>query len=103
MGVVVEATQLDLDRRVALKFLRKSALPEGQNTLNRFEREARTIARLRGAHVVQVFDVGRLDHGEPFIVMELLHGEDLSAVLDREKRLPIASAVDYVLQTCEAM
>jgi serine/threonine-protein kinase len=103
MGVVVEATQLDLERRVALKFLRKAALPEGPNTLNRFEREARTVAKLRGAHVVQVFDVGRLEHGEPFIVMELLQGEDLSAVLDREKRLPIATAVDYVLQACEAM
>lgn len=103
MGVVVEATQLDLDRRVALKFLRTSALPEKSSALTRFEREARTIARLRGEHVVQVYDVGRLAQGEPFIVMELLSGEDLSAVLDREQRLPVATAIDYVLQACEAM
>lgn len=103
MGVVVEATQVDLDRRVALKFLRTSALPEKSSALTRFEREARTIARLRGEHIVQVFDVGRLEHGEPFIVMELLSGEDLSVVLDREQRLPIATAIDYVLQACEAM
>jgi serine/threonine-protein kinase len=103
MGMVVEALQLDLDRRVALKFLRKSDLPEKSSALTRFEREARTIARLRGEHIVQVYDVGRLEHGEPFIVMELLAGEDLSAVLDREQRLPVATAVDYVLQACEAM
>jgi serine/threonine-protein kinase len=103
MGVVVEATQLDLERRVALKFLRKATTPETAVALARFEREARAVARLRGAHVVQIYDVGRLEHGEPFIVMELLHGEDLSKVLDRELRLPIPTAVDYVLQTCEAM
>jgi serine/threonine protein kinase len=103
MGVVVEATQLDLERRVALKFLRGSALPEQGSALSRFEREARTIARLRGEHIVQIYDVGRLEHGEPFIVMELLTGEDLSALLDREQRLPVATAVDYVLQACEAM
>lgn len=103
MGVVVEATQLDLERRVALKFLRQSAVPGEVSALTRFEREARTIARLRGEHIVQIYDVGRLEHGEPFIVMELLTGEDLSALLDREQRLPVATAVDYVLQACEAM
>jgi eukaryotic-like serine/threonine-protein kinase len=103
MGVVVEATQLDLERRVALKFLRQSVVPEQGSALTRFEREARTIARMRGEHVVQVYDVGRLEHGEPFIVMELLTGEDLSALLERERRLPVATAVDYVLQACEAM
>jgi serine/threonine-protein kinase len=103
MGVVVEATQLDLERRVALKFLRQATMSETTVALARFEREARAVARLRGAHVVQIYDVGRLEHGEPFIVMELLHGEDLSKVLDREQRLSIATAVDYVLQACEAM
>src|SRR4051812_1416685 len=103
MGVVVEATQLDLERRVALKLLRQSAAPEETSALTRFEREARTIARLRGEHIVQIYDVGRLEHGEAFIVMELLTGEDLSALLDREHRLPVATAVDYVLQACEAM
>jgi eukaryotic-like serine/threonine-protein kinase len=103
MGVVVEATQLDLDRRVALKFLRNAVLPETSVALTRFEREARTVARLRGAHIVQVYDVGKLEHGEPFIVMELLAGEDLSVLLDRELRLSVADAVDYILQSCEAM
>jgi serine/threonine-protein kinase len=103
MGVVVEATQLDLERRVALKFLRIDKNPDTRVALLRFEREARTVARLRGDHVVQVFDVGKLDQGEPFIVMELLRGEDLCSVLEREQRLPLATAVDYTLQICEAM
>jgi eukaryotic-like serine/threonine-protein kinase len=103
MGVVVEATQLDLERRVALKFLRKSKTAESSVALARFEREARTVARLRGPHVVQVYDVGKLEHGEPFIVMELLDGEDLSSMLERERRLSVPQAVDYLAQTCEAM
>ena len=103
MGVVVEATQLGLERRVALKFLKTAPAPDAGKSLTRFEREARTVAHLRGPHVVQVYDVGRLDTGEPFIVMELLNGEDLSALLAREQRLPVATAVDYVLQACEAM
>jgi eukaryotic-like serine/threonine-protein kinase len=103
MGVVVEATQLDLERRVALKFLRHATLPETSTALQRFEREARAVARLRGPHVVQVFDVGRLEHGEPFIVMELLTGEDLKAVLDREGPLPVTTAVEHLAQTCEAI
>ncbi len=103
MGVVVEATQVDLERRVALKFLRPERVADSPVALARFEREARMVARLKGAHVVQVYDVGKLEHGEPFIVMELLHGEDLSTILDRERRLPLALAADYVIQTCEAM
>ncbi|MEZ4374560.1 MAG: serine/threonine-protein kinase [Polyangiaceae bacterium] len=104
MGVVVEAMQLGLNRRVALKFLRADT----QGTLGevaqiRFEREAQAAAQLRGEHIAQVYDVGTLDGGEPFIVMEFLQGEDLGDLLERRGRLPIADAVAYVLSACEAI
>ncbi len=104
MGVVVEALQLGLNRRVALKFLRADT----QGTLGeiaqiRFEREAQAAAQLRGEHIAQVYDVGTLEGGEPFIVMEFLQGEDLGDLIERRGRLPVEDAVGYVLSACEAI
>ena len=103
MGVVVEATQLDLDRPVALKFLTGVAGGTPEVALVRFEREARSAAKLRGDHVVRIHDVGKLEDGAPYICMELLQGEDLLTVLVRNRRLPIAEAVGYVLEACEGL
>ncbi len=100
MGVVVGATHLELDQRVAIKFLRDAS----PDALARFQREARLIVRLKSVHVARVFDIGTLDDDTPFIVMEMLEGEDLSKVLEkRGGRLPIELAVDYVLEACEAI
>src|SRR3954467_15101783 len=76
MGVVVAARHRQLGRMVAIKFLREGMASRG-GVLARFEREARVVAGLTGEHVAQVFDVGRLESGEPYIVMELLEGETL--------------------------
>jgi tRNA A-37 threonylcarbamoyl transferase component Bud32 len=102
MGVVVEARHLDLDQRVALKFL--LAHRAGHEELHgRFLREARAAGCLRTPHVTRVSDVGRLDSGAPYMVMELLDGRDLEATLRERGRLPVAEAVEYILQTCEAV
>ena len=76
MGLVFEAQHLRLRQSVAIKFLRPEVvvLPEA---IERFEREARASARLRGPHVVHVLDVDTDDHGRPYMVMELLRGRDL--------------------------
>ena len=102
MGVVVAAYHLQLEQRVALKFLRASALrdPSGRA---RFDREARAAARIRGEHVARVLDVGHLESGAPYLVMEYLEGLDLSAWLSRRGPLPVELAVDFVLQACEAV
>lgn len=102
MGIVVQATHLQLGQRVALKFLLHSALnvPEA---IERFLREARAAVQIRGEHVARVTDVGTLESGSPYMVMEYLHGSDLSAVLHDRGPLPISEAADYVLQTCEAL
>jgi serine/threonine-protein kinase len=102
MGVVVAATHLQLDQRVALKFM----LPEAQRLpllLERFAREARAAVRLQSEHVARVLDVGTLDSGSPYMVMEYLDGSDLGSIVETRGALPVETAVDFVLQACDAV
>jgi eukaryotic-like serine/threonine-protein kinase len=102
MGVVVLARHIQLDQLVALKFLLTQSLDKPK-IVARFEQEARAVVKLRGEHVARVLDVGTMETGAPYIVMEYLEGEDLANTLERRGALPIAEAVDYLLQTCEAL
>jgi serine/threonine-protein kinase len=99
MGVVVAATHLELDQRVAIKFL----LDVSPDAIARFQREARLLVRLKSSHVARVFDVGTLDDETPYIVMEHLEGSDLATVVSERQKLPVGETVDYVLQACEAV
>jgi len=101
MGVVVAATHLELNDRVAVKFLLPHALVNEEAT-RRFVREARAAVRIKSEHVARVIDVGRLENGAPYMVMEYLEGHDLSRHYSPEP-LPVDVAVDYVLQACDAM
>jgi eukaryotic-like serine/threonine-protein kinase len=100
MGVVLAAEHRALGRAVAIKLLHVEADDE---LIARFQREARVAASLASVHVPQVFDIDRLPSGEPYLVMELLHGLDLAQLLERRKRLAAEEAVDYLLQACEAL
>jgi len=102
VGVVVAARHLQLDERVALKFLLPNAV-RSEVDVARFCREAQASVRLRSEHVARVTDVGTLDTGSPYMVMEYLVGTDLSEVLVERGSLPPTLAVDYVLQACEAI
>lgn len=102
MGVVVAAQHLQLGQLVALKFLLPDAL-RSPDIGERFLREARAAVRLKSEHVGRVIDVGTLDSGAPYLVMEYLEGEDLESFLRTHQRLPIAQAVDFVLQAGEAI
>jgi serine/threonine-protein kinase len=102
MGVVVAARHLQLDAPVAMKFMTQETAAEG-HLVARFLREARATARLRGEHVVRVSDIGELDSGAPFMVMEFLEGQDLSALLDSLGPPPVTSAVEYAIQACEGL
>jgi serine/threonine-protein kinase len=102
MGVVVEATHVTLKDRVALKFLRSPKFAD-RETITRFLREAQAAARIKSPHVARVLDVGTLDDGAPYMVMEFLEGTDLATILDRDGVFPIEQAVTYALQTCEAL
>ncbi|WP_437836146.1 serine/threonine-protein kinase [Sorangium sp. So ce1153] len=100
MGVVLLARHEALDRNVALKLLRGR---KSGGDVARFLREARAASRLESEHVARVMDVGTLDGGTPFIVMEFLSGKDLAQVLHDRERLPVEVAVDHVLQAGEAI
>jgi serine/threonine-protein kinase len=99
MGVVVAATHLQLDTKVALKFLLPAMLGN-QDVVARFARESRAAARIQSEHVARVLDVGTLEGGTPYTVMEFLEGEDLAAWIARPSPLPTEQAVDFVLQGC---
>ncbi len=102
MGVVVAAMHTELDERVALKFLLPAAAANPA-VVGRFSREARAAAKIKSQHVARVSDVGALENGTPYIVMEYLEGIDLSDLLLREGKLPAGVAIDYVLQAGEAI
>lgn len=97
MGAVYEAEHLLLKVPVALKFLHAD-LAERPGLAERFLREARVSASIQSVHVARVTDVDTTDAGAPFLVMELLRGESLQDLLDRQRQLPQATAIDYTLQ-----
>jgi serine/threonine-protein kinase len=100
MGEVYAAEHARLGRRVAVKILRPD---DHQAALDRFRREVKAIARLESEYVVNVMDCGEADDGTPFLVMDLLHGEDLRCLLKREVQLPIARAVNLILDACHGV
>jgi eukaryotic-like serine/threonine-protein kinase len=102
MGYVVAARHLQLDQMVAMKFLRKSAV-ENAEAGTRFLREAKAAVKLRNEHIAKVYDVGTLESGEPYIVMEHLEGCDLAAMAKQRHVLPASEAAEYVTQACEAL
>jgi serine/threonine-protein kinase len=102
MGVVVAAHHIQLDEKVALKFLLPDAL-KNTEALARFEREARAAVKIKSEHIARVIDVGKLDNGSPYMVMEYLEGGDLSGMLAKTGKLPVEQAVDFVLQASEAI
>ncbi|HEY4156934.1 MAG TPA: protein kinase, partial [Polyangiaceae bacterium] len=102
MGVVVAAHHLQLDERVALKFLLPETLGNPE-AVARFAREARAAVKIKSEHVARVSDVGTLENGAPYMVMEYLDGSDLDAWLKERGALPIEQALELVLQACEAI
>ncbi|HZO15457.1 MAG TPA: serine/threonine-protein kinase [Polyangiaceae bacterium] len=101
MGTVWLARDSKLGRLVAIKVMAKE-LAQMSEALARFEREALAVAQLRSSHVVQVFDYG-LHEGLPYIVMELLEGENLGQRLKRMGRIPLDQVIEIVTQMCKGL
>ena len=101
MATVFLAHDRELDRPVAVKVL-DARLADDEGVAGRFRREALTAARLTHPNLVQIYDAGE-EGGEPFIVMEVVDGEPLAAVLEREGRLEPERVRDLGLQACEAL
>src|SRR5688572_10796158 len=102
MGMVMAATHLQLGKLVAIKMMLPEAL-KNPEMMQRFLQEARSACRLRSEHVARVIDVGTLENGLPYMVMEYLDGKDLHGVTHGGGPLPVWHAVEYVLQACEAV
>jgi serine/threonine-protein kinase len=102
MGAVIGARHLQLDERVAIKFLLPEML-QHEEVVQRFLREARAAIKIRSEHCVRVLDVGTLENGAPYMVMEFLEGQDLAAIGEQHKQLPIPDVIDWVLQASEAL
>ncbi len=100
MGAVFEATQLGLDRTVAVKVLLPT-LSRDDSVQERFRREARSVASLHHPNIIQIHDYGISDYG-PYIVMELARGHSLRQLL-RNEMLSVEQAVNLMEQIASAI
>jgi serine/threonine-protein kinase len=103
MGCVFLALNQRLDEDVALKFMHPLDASEGPEAFASFLQAARAAARFRSDHVVHIKDMGMLDDGSPYLVMEHLEGQVLEAQLRNNGPLPVTRAVDYALQACQGL
>ncbi len=99
---VYEAEHVRLGKPFALKLLRPE-LDSSRKTAQRFRREAKAMARLQSEHVIGVVDSGELEDQTPYLVMELLQGQDLRSLLSREGRLPARRAVQIAIEACRGL
>ncbi len=99
MATVFRGQDLLLERTVAVKFLRE---PYASDPVfhQRFMEEARAAARLDHPNIVRIYDVGEDEHGHPYIVMEMVEGEDLKALFKRFAPLQVSQALNLTRQIC---
>jgi eukaryotic-like serine/threonine-protein kinase len=102
MGAVYRARDLRLNRLVAVKVVRAELLGD-PDARRRFQREAQVVARLQHPAIVSVFDFGTFPDGGAYLVMELVRGEDLRHVLQREGRLDLERALPILSTVCSAI
>src|ERR1041385_6706794 len=102
MGAVYRATQLNLERLVAVKVM--LAHVSGSTVADeRFKREALAVARIKHPHIVTIFDFGIESDVGAYMVMEYLDGASLEREIQARKRLPVATAIDLARQICAAV
>jgi len=102
MSTVYRAFDETLERSVAIKLMHREGSADPQQ-LERFRREARTVARLSHPNVVAVIDAGEDDGSHPFIVLEYIRGETLKQRIKRQGRLPVPEAVAYAIEIGRAL
>jgi serine/threonine-protein kinase len=110
MGTVYEALNTAIGKRVAMKFIDAGAVQNADiaqaggrprapaDAVARFQREAQAASAVESAHIVDIFDSGISEEGQPYIVMELLRGEDLGHRIKRCGRLDLPEALHVTSQ-----
>ncbi len=101
-GTIYRAEHVTLRRKVAIKVLHHE-LSRDDLAIERFRREATTVSEIENEHIVQIHDFGRTDDGRLYLAMELLEGETLDKVLERDGKLSIGQVVDVLMQLGEAL
>src|ERR671923_1038184 len=101
MSTVYRAFDQTLERRVAVKLMHRE-IASDSDQLERFRREARSVAQLSHPHIVGVIDAGEED-GRPYIVFEYVEGETLKDRIRRMGRLPIDEAIAYAIEVARAL
>ena len=101
-GTIYRAEHVTLRRKVAIKVLH-TELSRDDLAVERFRREATTVAEIDNEHIVEIHDFGRTFDGRLYLAMELLEGETLDHVLEREKTLSVERAADILIQVGEAL
>ncbi len=101
-GTIYRAEHTTLRRRVAIKVLHNE-LSRDDLAVERFRREATTVAEIDNEHIVEVHDFGRTSDGRLYLAMEMLEGETLDSVLAREKQLSVERTADILIQVGEAL
>jgi serine/threonine-protein kinase len=101
-GTIYRAEHITLRRKVAIKVLHDE-LSRVDLAVERFRREATTVAELDNEHIVEIHDFGRTQDGRLYLAMELLDGETLDAILSRDGRLSVERTADILIQAAEAL
>lgn len=102
MGNVFRASQETIGRDVAIKFLPVEIATDA-TAVQRLGREAKALGLLNHPGIVTTFDFGFTEKREPYLVLELVEGKSLQTILDQDKRLEMARALQIFVQICEAM
>ncbi len=102
MGIVYKGWHLVLDHPIAIKVVRPE-YADRTEIISLFVNECRNNAQLRGAHAARVLDMGRIENGPPYMILEYLEGVDLRELLASDGPLPLSCAADYLVQSCEAV
>src|SRR5262245_1045448 len=101
-GAIYRAEHITLRRKVAIKVLHNE-LSRDDLAVERFRREATTVAEIDNEHIVEIHDFGRAPDGRLYLAMELLEGETLDTVLTRERTLSVERTADILIQVGEAL
>jgi DNA-binding NarL/FixJ family response regulator/tRNA A-37 threonylcarbamoyl transferase component Bud32 len=102
IGAVFKARHIFIERMVAVKFLHPEVI-EDPLTMRSFQREATAIANIQHNNIVTIFDFGISLNNEPYLVMELIKGSNLSDILQKDGKLPIKRALRLAIQICEGL
>ena len=98
MGSLYLAWDPVLERQIAIKLLREDM----EELRERFDREARSVARLRHPNIVTIFDVGEQD-GQPFIAMEYIHGHTLAEIIRTDPQPPVSRKLKIIDELCDGL